>query len=373
MEVSSRPRSRLGGRHLILGIAGLYLVLAIWWALRPLLGGTVSATNLYIALFIAGPAFAHLYWGLVLPRTDIARDQYTTVARASLAAIGLMALVLGLYDLQPDGSLTNPVGTVLVLTALASVAGLSAGIYDARAKTRALELEDRNRELRQAQQQLTAILGEVQRTNEQLDEFASVVSHDLRNPLRVAEGRLELARRECDSEHFEPVAKAHDRMDVLITDLLTLARDGNQVSEREPVDLAALARECWQAIDTADATLVTDVDVTVLADRSRLRQLLENLVRNAVEHGGADVTITVGDLDDGFFVEDDGPGIQTDSHDEIFETGYSSAAEGTGFGLSIVLQIVSAHGWDIRPTEGSQGGARFEITGVEIVDGDGDQ
>lgn len=105
----------------------------------------------------------------------------------------------------------------------------------------------------------------------------------------------------------------------------------------------------------------------ILADRSRLRQLLENLFRNAVEHGGDDVTVTVGELDHGFYVEDDGPGIPEEDREEVFETGYSTSDEGTGLGLCIVKEIIEAHDWEIRVIEGTDGGVRFEITGVEFT------
>jgi len=80
------------------------------------------------------------------------------------------------------------------------------------------------------------------------------------------------------------------------------------------------------------------------------------------------VTVTVGTIDDGVYVEDDGPGIPEDDREDVFEAGYSTAADGTGFGLSIVKQIAEAHGWAISVTEGAGGGARFEITGLEFTD-----
>ena len=208
------------------------------------------------------------------------------------------------------------------------------------------------------------------RRERRLEEFASIVSHDLRNPLNVAEGHLELAREECDSERLDDIESAHDRMDSLIDDLLTLAREGNDVDDIEPVALATLVEDCWQGVVTGDATLTVDADRTLNADRSRLRQLLENLFRNSVEHGATDtiVSLTVGELDDGFYVEDDGAGIETTARDDVFEVGYSTSDDGTGFGLSIVEQVAEAHGWDVRVTESEAGGARFEITGVEWVD-----
>lgn len=206
---------------------------------------------------------------------------------------------------------------------------------------------------------------ELQRHVNRLDEFASVVSHDLRNPLNVAIGRSQLAEEECDSEHLEHVGEALDRMSSLIDDLLSLARQGESVGEKETIELGLIAERCWRNIQMADATLVTDLEGVIEADRSRVQQLLENLMRNAIDHAGADVTVTIGDLEDGFYVEDDGEGIPPEDRDSVFDAGYSTSGEGTGFGLSIVDQIVEAHGWSIEVTEGSSGGARFEITGID--------
>ncbi|QLD84286.1 PAS domain S-box protein [Natronomonas halophila] len=204
------------------------------------------------------------------------------------------------------------------------------------------------------------------RRERQLEEFASIVSHDLRNPLTVAQGWLEIAREEGDgdAESLERIGEAHHRMNRLIEDLLTLAREGNDVGERESVDLASFVDRCWKNVATADATLRVDIDRTIRADPTRLEQLFENLFRNAVEHGGDQVTVTVGELDTGFYVEDDGPGIPPEDREDVFGYGYSTSEDGTGFGLSIVKQIAEAHDWDIRLTEGTDGGARFEVIGV---------
>jgi PAS domain S-box-containing protein len=210
---------------------------------------------------------------------------------------------------------------------------------------------------------------ELQRERDRLEEFASVVSHDLQSPLSVADGRVELARMECDSDHLDDVARALDRMTEMIDDVLALAREGDRIDELEPVDLASLTEGCWKNVETADATLATAADRTIRADRGRLQHLFENLLRNAVEHGGAEVSVTVGEVDGGFYVEDDGPGIPDGDRERVFETGYSTSEGGTGFGLRIVEQIAEAHGWDVDVTTGADGGARFSITGVETVDG----
>jgi PAS domain S-box-containing protein len=219
---------------------------------------------------------------------------------------------------------------------------------------------------------------DLKRQNERLDEFASVVSHDLRNPLAVAEGRVELAREDCDSEHLEQASDALDRMGRLIEDILTLAREGVSVRDIKAVELPEVVEGSWRNVGTEDATLLNKTESTVRADRSRLRQLLENLVRNSVEHGTASgqpgdgdtdeyagVTVTVGETDDGFYVADDGEGIPADDRDRIFERGYTTSEEGTGLGLSIVRGVAKAHGWDVEAKESEEGGACFEVTGVE--------
>jgi PAS domain S-box-containing protein len=225
----------------------------------------------------------------------------------------------------------------------------------------ALDQIDQTEELRTREQNL-------ERQNERLEEFTSVVSHDLRNPLQVAEGQVELARTDCESEHIDAIERALDRMDALIEDLLELAAGRERVDATEVVDFADLCTECWQNVETADATHEVTIERSVRAERSRLAQLIENLSRNAIDHGGRNVTVTVGPLEDGFYVEDDGAGVPESERDDVFDAGYSTAEDGTGFGLSIVEQVATAHGWDTRVTDGRDGGARFEIRGVEFVD-----
>ncbi|ERH11765.1 MAG: signal transduction histidine kinase, partial [halophilic archaeon J07HB67] len=177
--------------------------------------------------------------------------------------------------------------------------------------TRAVERRRQQRELR--------------RQNERLEQFASVVSHDLRNPLAVADGWLELAR-EGDEEGFDRVADALDRMEQLIDDVLTLARDGSDIGDTTLVPVAPLAEEAWSRVDTRDATLSVDSPGKVSADEGRLASVFENLFRNAVEHGGPEVAVTVGHTPDGFYVADDGPGLPTD-RDRLFEWGKTTETD----------------------------------------------
>jgi PAS domain S-box-containing protein len=203
--------------------------------------------------------------------------------------------------------------------------------------------------------------------NERLEEFASIVSHDLRNPLNVAKGRLDLAVSESDSEHLDIAIDSIERMETLIEDLLTLAREGEDISEIEPVDLERVSNLSWGHVSAPAASLDVGDLGEVMADENRLQQLLENLYRNAIDHGSEDVSLRVEAIEGGFAVEDDGPGIPPEERDRVFETGYTGG-DGTGFGLAIVERVVDAHGWDVTVTEGRDGGARFEITGVERPD-----
>jgi PAS domain S-box-containing protein len=213
---------------------------------------------------------------------------------------------------------------------------------------------------------------DLRRQNDRLEEFAGVVSHDLRNPLSVLDLSLELAEESGDPEQFRRCREAVDRMEELVDDLLTLAREGERVAETEPVDLARAAEAAWETTETesADATLAVETEATVRADDSRLRQLLGNLFGNAATHGtreGGGVTVTVTDTDEGFAVADDGPGIPEDDRESVFEAGVTTSDDGTGFGLAIVREVAQAHGWSVSVTASDEGGARFEVAGVERV------
>jgi len=203
----------------------------------------------------------------------------------------------------------------------------------------------------------------LEESNRQLESFASVLSHDIRSPLAVATGFLDLARETGDPAHFEKVERGHERIEELVDTLLVLARSGELTGVTEPVHVAAVAEGAWETVEHNGTRLVVTDAGEVAADRIRLRQLFENLFRNSVDHAGEDVTVTVGPLDDepGFYVADNGVGIPAEERAEVLRPGHRSRGGGIGLGLSIVAAIAEGHGWQVDVTEPTGGGVRFEF------------
>lgn len=203
---------------------------------------------------------------------------------------------------------------------------------------------------------------ELIRQNERLDEFTSIVSHDLRTPLQNAMTAAEMARTTGDETYLDSIEREHERMDQMIDELLTLAKEGESVSETETIDISTLVAEAWEPFGCPEDSLeVPDSGISVTGDRSRILRLLENLLRNSDEHCESPVTVTLGQTTDGFYIADDGPGLDETDREQIFEPGYTTATDGTGFGLTIVKRIADAHGWNISVSDSSRGGVRFEF------------
>lgn len=206
--------------------------------------------------------------------------------------------------------------------------------------------------------------------NERLEQLAGTLSHDLRDPLNTAQMTTKLARNAAENEdaigYIDDLEDVLERMEELIEDLLTLAREGRAVGDPQPIELRDAVQAAWDTVGTDSATLTIESSATISADPERLRTLFENLLGNAVRHGGDDVKIRVGvfETGTGFYVADNGPGIAEDKREKVFEHGVTSREKGTGFGLSIVRTIADAHGWSIRATESRADGARLEVTGL---------
>jgi signal transduction histidine kinase len=294
-----------------------------------------------------------------LYRSDF--EQAHTVRVVGWTGAGLLAGVAFGYPVVPyqlaHGIQLVDVPFLLVTWATTgAVGGFLIGTLNARNVRYRVELEaDRAA--------LLARERDLERQNDRLENFATMVSHDLRNPLNVATGRLHLLREEQDSDHLDPAIDALERMESFIEDLLALAREGDPLDETAVVSLSRVATESWGTADTPAAELRIEDDLELVADPDRLRQLLEQLFRNAIDHGPDDVEVRVGTLeaDAGFYVADDGPGIPDGQRGDVFEFRNATRSTETGFGLSIVTEIADAHGWEIEITESETGGARFNI------------
>ncbi|MDH5021186.1 sensor histidine kinase [Halobacterium rubrum] len=207
----------------------------------------------------------------------------------------------------------------------------------------------------------------LERQNDRLKEFTDILAHDLRNPLNVIDGHLTLYEDTGDEDHLETIDETTDRMAQLVDDLLRVARQGDVVTDPEPTDIGAVIDTTWQRLAPTGATLHYETVRSVSSDPDRLSELFENLFSNAIHHGGADVSVRVGPLDTGFYIEDDGPGIDDEHKPDVFDHGFTTSESGHGYGLSVVRTIVNAHGWDIVATDAHPHGARFEITGIELL------
>lgn len=257
------------------------------------------------------------------------------------------------------------------LNALASVAhGVSLGIARQRDIERLRESEARAVERANA---LTRITAELQRRNTELDAFAYAASHDLRAPLRgianLAQWIEEDLQQSLSNDTREMLALMRSRMhrmEALIDGILQYSRAGRVHEPPEEVNATALVHEIVDLLSPETATVIADASLPVLfTERLPLRQVLQNLIGNAIKHGGPGVTVTVSAEDAGpmwrFEVKDNGPGIPEELQGRIwgiFQTLESrDKIEGTGIGLSLVKKLVEAQGGTVavhsRPNEGA--------------------
>ena len=366
------------GIGVIAGIGVATAQLTVYGIIAGAYDGLVGlVTDGVLSLLFSALVIGAGYWAQTTDRPDWDIVRLAGWCLAGSVAIGGFELptALSLYAAE-----TTEIELLRALTTAAArgaALGIAFGLFDVerrRTKRRGAELE---------------------RQVDRLEEFASVVSHDLRSPLTVAKGNMELIgdNDAVDEELIAHVEFAHDRMSEIIEDSLALARGGNEVTDPEPVGIEELATQAWQTVGGDDKTLSVATEMQLDADPERLLRLLENLFRNAIEHGGDGddsddsgdpiaaglpddygddepsdsvldgLSITVGELTDGkgFYIADNGDGIPADEREDVFEAGVSSSGTGSGLGLAIVRRIAQAHGWTVSVTDADGGGARFEF------------
>ncbi|WP_436346323.1 histidine kinase dimerization/phospho-acceptor domain-containing protein [Natronorubrum sp. FCH18a] len=234
-----------------------------------------------------------------------------------------------------------------------------------------------------------------------LETIAQLVDDDVRTPLNVARGYLELVEETGDREHFQEVDDAQERLLELVDQLAAIARGNgtDALVDTEPVALHDVARRAWVVVDTGDARLVTEENLVLEADKSRVQELFEHLFQ-AVVHGeettGHDGTgpdgdaderrtadeetgrstadstvVSVGTADDGFYVTGRWNGAgETGGVASGADLGRLAACDGAGLGLGPVERIADAHGWDIGIAE-DEDRIAFAFRGVDSADVDG--
>lgn len=200
----------------------------------------------------------------------------------------------------------------------------------------------------------------------QLEAIIHVLAHDLRNPIQVIDGFTELVADDLDDiEGLDRIRRAATRITEITEATLAFGQTG-ELSSVEPLALQMVATDAWENVPTGDASLTIEGPTTIHGDRRLLLQLFENLFRNAVEHAGPACVVRVGPVDGGFYIADNGPGISAAIREKALQQDFSTQGTG-GLGLPIVKAVVEAHGGDLKIIDGTNGGARFEVTGVDVA------
>jgi signal transduction histidine kinase len=260
--------------------------------------------------------------------------------------------------------------------ALATVAhSLSIGI----ARMGAIDaLRDSDTRHRQRAEELAHLASALQRSNHELDAFAYAASHDLRAPLRgIAnlaqwiEEDLQGTLRDETREMLGLMRSRMHRMEALIEGILQYSRAGRAHDRPSRVDVRRVVQEIVELLALGPGTVVMPSELPVLiAERPPLHQVFQNLIGNAVKHGGPRVQVTIHVRDAGpfweFSVEDNGPGIPAEFHDRIWDIFQTleprDKVEGTGIGLSLVKKIVESQGGTVFVESARGAGATFGFT-----------
>jgi PAS domain S-box-containing protein len=198
---------------------------------------------------------------------------------------------------------------------------------------------------------------------DRLDRIHGIVTEDLRDQLNEARGYLELATETRDPDDMAAVDDAHERIEGLIEDASTLAGQDPEMTPEE-LDLRSVAAKAWHRVDANGADLGVR-EGSVVADSARLSGLFEQLFRNSLDQAttnGEDpsLTVQVGPLESGFYVEDTATSVPESLRDRRLED-VDEAVEEAQSRLAAIQQVAEAHDWSVRIAENEYGGTRFEF------------
>ncbi len=256
------------------------------------------------------------------------------------------------------------------------VIAVARDITDRKQAEEILRLEMTQRE--QAENQLKVLVDDLERTNKELQDFAYIVSHDLKAPLRGVISLANWLREDCagmldDSgrRYIQKLISRTRRMHDLIDGILQYSRAGRASVKAEPVSSRVMVKEILDSIEPPESisVVIQDPLPTIVYDKMQLKQLFQNLIGNAIEHLGKPrgrVCISCTDRDDAweFCVKDNGVGIEEGHFEKIFQIFQSlnPQAESTGVGLSLVKKIAERNGGSIRVESTVGEGSAFYFT-----------
>lgn len=286
--------------------------------------------------------------------------------------VGIATLLLGaLAGWLLASTATRP------MRRMASVAeGVDAGDLSSR-----MPVEGTRDEVRRLAESFNGMLDRLEDAFDRQRAFVADASHDLRTPLTVVRGQIEVLARDRDPTPEKVgrvsalVIQATGRMESMVDDLLLLARSESEQSLRlESVELGPLIQGEVEGLGFDGNRNLTVGEITgrrVVIDREQIARALSNLISNAVAHTSEGGRVEVSAVDRGdsvvLAVDDDGPGVPVAERDRIFnrfariDQARSSSSGGSGLGLAIVSAIAGAHGGNARCVDSPLGGARFEI------------
>jgi signal transduction histidine kinase len=302
---------------------------------------------------------------LQLARSDrfelLAREALTPAITDTVLVLGtLSALIFALAGALAVRSVLRPIRVVEAAARSVGGRNLAARLPDDRLPA----------EIRPLVQAFNGVLQRLERSFQEQERFIANAAHELKTPLALARARLEVG---LDGE-VDRARLLHDldAMGRQVQQLLQLAQVADSQALRRslvrPLDVArAVLDHLAFKADRSDITLhlrESAVDVQIEADAGALFALLKNLVENALEFSppGSDVVVRL--EDQGFSVEDRGPGVPAEHRARVFERFWRAPGQdrpGSGLGLALVREICTAHGWTVRCGEASAGGASFSV------------